>query len=264
MFDTTTQILLAVCFAVVLMTVLWFVQRRTGNAGIVDVAWAGTIGILGVFFAATSEGDPLRRALAGTMIGLWSLRLTVYLFRRVVGHPEEGRYVTLRRKWGERADARLFRFFQTQAAVAVVFALPVLVASHNAAPLSAVAGWLSLSIWCVGMLGLAVADRQLARFKADRGNRGTTCRGGCGGTRATRITSSSGFIGGPTCRWHGRFVRLGCPGGSHATAVLRSVRHRYPAHRSPIAGQPGRGLPSLPANHQSFHPVVPEKGARPH
>ncbi len=47
--------------------------------------------------------------------------------------------------------------------------------SRNAAPLSAIAGWLSLSIWCVGMIGLAVADRQLARFKADRGNRGRTC-----------------------------------------------------------------------------------------
>lgn len=175
MFDAIPQILLSICFAVVVMTVLWFVQRRTKNASIVDVAWAGTVGVLGVFFAATSDGDPLRRALAGTMIGLWSLRLTVYLFRRVVGYPEEGRYVTLRRNWGGRADVRLFRFFQTQAAAAVVFALPVLVASHNAAPLSVVAGWLSLSIWCVGILGLVMADRQLARFKADRCNRGITC-----------------------------------------------------------------------------------------
>ncbi len=113
MIATTTQIVLAFCFAVVLMTVLWFVQRRTKNAGIVDVAWAGTIGILGVFFAATSDGDDWRRVLAGTMIGLWSLRLTLYLFRRVVGHPEEGRYATLRRTWGANAEVRLFRYQRT-------------------------------------------------------------------------------------------------------------------------------------------------------
>jgi len=174
----TLQVSIALAFAVALMTLLWFVQRRTKNAGIVDVAWAGSTGALGVFFAITSGGDPLRRVLAGVMIGLWSLRLTAYLFRRVVGHPEEGRYAKMRRDWGEKADHRLFRFYQTQAAAALVFALPVLVASWNETALEPIAGGASVLIWLVGMTNLIVADRQLERFKADPANRGRTCRRG--------------------------------------------------------------------------------------
>ena len=106
------QIVIGLLLAVGLMSCFWLVQRRTKNAGIVDVAWSGTIGVLGVFFAVTAGGDLGRRWLAGALIGLWSLRLTTYLYRRVVGHPEEGRYATLRTNWGPQADRRLFRFFQ--------------------------------------------------------------------------------------------------------------------------------------------------------
>ena len=59
------QVLLGLLIVSALMTVLWLVQRRTGNAGIVDAGWAAGIGILGVFFAATSDGYLPRRVLVG-------------------------------------------------------------------------------------------------------------------------------------------------------------------------------------------------------
>ena len=66
------QILIGLLFVVGLMSLLWFVQRRTKNAGIVDVAWSGAIGVLGVFFAVTGAGDLTRRLLAGALLGVWS------------------------------------------------------------------------------------------------------------------------------------------------------------------------------------------------
>lgn len=179
MTDPTLQILIGLLAVVAMMAGLWLVQRKTGNAGIVDVGWSAGVGMLGVFFAITSDGDPLRRAVVGTMIALWSARLAVYLFlTRVWRQAEEGRYVELREKWGERAQRELFFFFQTQAAVAVLFALPVLVVAHRDAP--GLSGWdiAGIAVWLVGAGNTVLADWQLHRFKSDPSNRGRTCRAG--------------------------------------------------------------------------------------
>jgi len=174
-----TQVLVGLVAASALMAVLWLVQRRTGNAGIVDAGWAGGIGLLGAFFVATSNGYLPRRVLVATLIGVWSARLAIYLLvDRVLGCPEEGRYRTLRDKWGAAAQRRLFVFFQTQALAALFFALPVLVVAHH--PVARWTAWdlAGAVIWCASVVNTILADRQLARFKRRPESRGKTCREG--------------------------------------------------------------------------------------
>ena len=107
------QIVLGLLVVSAMMTVLWFVQRRTGNAGIVDAGWAASIGVLGVFYAATSSGFLPRRVLVAVLIGFWAARLAIYLLvDRVVGRGEDGRYRTLREQWGASAGRRLSSSFR--------------------------------------------------------------------------------------------------------------------------------------------------------
>ena len=79
--------------AAALQLVLWLVQQRTRNAGIVDVGWAGSFTlVLGLFaWRATS---PLEVWLPLALVGvLWSVRLTVHLVARGAARsPEEGRH----------------------------------------------------------------------------------------------------------------------------------------------------------------------------
>jgi steroid 5-alpha reductase family enzyme len=175
----TLQLLFGLLTAVAMMTLLWFIQRRTRNAGIVDTGWAAAIGILGVFYAATSDGYLPRRVLVAALVGSWSARLAIYLLGdRVLGRPEEGRYRTLRAKWGEVAERRLFFFFQNQALAALFFSLPVLIVAWH--PADRWTGW-DLSgaiVWCVSVGNTILADRQLARFKRRPDSRGKTCRDG--------------------------------------------------------------------------------------
>jgi steroid 5-alpha reductase family enzyme len=178
MLSTPTQLVTAFLLAMSVMLVLWFVQRGTGNAGIVDIGWAAVIGVLGVFFAATSTGYLPRRILAAVLIAIWSLRLSMHLFRRIVGEPEDGRYVALKQKWGPRWPRKMFRFYQIQALAAFAFAMPILLVSQNARSPLGIFDLLGVATGFVGVVGVTLADRQLDMFRSRAGNRGKTCRAG--------------------------------------------------------------------------------------
>ena len=172
-------ILTALVFASVLMLLLWLIQLRTGNAGIVDVAWSFATGLIGLWFAfAWHEGALLRNMLAGAMIGLWGARLGLHLLRRVLSEAEDGRYRAMRQSLGPRAQPVFFLFFQIQAAWALLFALPVLVAVSNPAPDLRLMDYLAVLVWLIAISGEVIADRQLRAFRADPANRGRVCASG--------------------------------------------------------------------------------------
>lgn len=159
------------------MAGLWLAQRRTGNAGIVDIAWSAGVGILAVWFSWGAPGLVGRRIIVALLAGIWALRLAVHLVRRLLREQEDGRYRKMRAKWGDKTQSYLFWFFQIQALWAVLFALPMWLAGRNAAPLS----WLDaagIAMWIVALTGEGVADQQLAAFKLNPENRGKVCRDG--------------------------------------------------------------------------------------
>lgn len=171
--------MLAVVWAVaaLLQTAGWWWQRRRRNAGIVDVLWATSVGLAAVVLAALGDGAPLPRVLLALLGGGWGLRLAWHLWRRVRGEAEDGRYAHLRTLWGDD-DRKWLAFFQAQALLAVLFALPFLAVARN--PVAGVSGWLlaGIAVWLLSVAGEALADAQLARFRADPGNHGHTCRAG--------------------------------------------------------------------------------------
>ncbi|MDF1836309.1 MAG: DUF1295 domain-containing protein [Planctomycetota bacterium] len=160
------------------MFALWWRQTRTLNAGWVDVAWTLGLGAMGVVFVFNGSGWGPRRWLVAGAIGFWSIRLGTHLWRRVASEREDGRYASLRRSWGRKADANLFWFFQIQAALALVLALPMLVLGR-----AQLEGWrmvdgIAVLLWIVSMVGEAVADRQLKAWRRSPNGRGRTCRSG--------------------------------------------------------------------------------------
>jgi steroid 5-alpha reductase family enzyme len=163
--------------AAVTMAGLWLAQRSRGNAAIVDVGWTMATTLLGMAFALSVEGDSTRRLLVAGCAFLWGARLTGHLWRRVRGEPEDGRYQAMRSRWGSATQRNLFLFFQIQALWAVLFAAPILAAAANPRPFAAL-DVLGVAVWLVSVGGEAIADRQLAGFKADPRNSGRVCRTG--------------------------------------------------------------------------------------
>lgn len=160
----------------VVFTLLWARQLKTKNATSVDAAWALGVGVQTVFLAWISEGTPSRRLLVSLLVGVWSLRLAGYLWwHRVRTGIEDGRYLRFRQKY---SPGVFWLLYMVQAFL--VFLLPF--SFWGAFQRSTLfPGWgdgVALVLWAGALLGESLADRQLARFRANPENRGKTCRNG--------------------------------------------------------------------------------------
>ena len=162
-----------------MMLVLWAVHLLIRNAAIVDVGWALGLALLALWYASAGPGYSARKWAIAAMAAFWGLRLAAYLlFARVAGHPEEGRYVQLRKEWKKQLPLRFLFFFEFQALLDVVLSLPFLIAClDQRAPLGGVEK-IAAGIWLLAILGEALADWQLDAFKKNPANRGKTCQAG--------------------------------------------------------------------------------------
>ena len=169
-------LLLVWLLAMAMMTLGWRWQRRRVNAGIVDVLWSAGLGGAAVLLAILGNGAFAPRLLLALLGGAWGLRLAWHLWRRVHGEAEDGRYQALRERWHGN-QRKFFAFFQFQATLIALFALPFVAVATNPHPrwIALIAG---IAVWLIAVMGESSADAQLARFRVDVTNHGRTCRAG--------------------------------------------------------------------------------------
>jgi steroid 5-alpha reductase family enzyme len=162
-----------------LIFVLWLLHLPRRNASIMDVGWASGLVLIAVLYALEGHGNRTRVALLTAMGGIWGLRLALHLFfTRVWGHPEEGRYVELRRQWGPRASLNFLLFFEAQAVLCGIVSLPFAIVAHDPEPGLPWPEYTGAALWVVALLGEVVADSQLAAFKRDPMSQGHVCQAG--------------------------------------------------------------------------------------
>ena len=159
------------------MALVWWMQMRTRNAGFVDVAWAVLLAVAALYYGVVAEGAFVPRLLVALLAASWGFRLALHLLHRVLNEPEDGRYAHLRVHWGGH-QGKFFAFFQAQALAVTLFSVPFLVAASNRTETLGFWGMLGIAIWITSLVGESIADLQLARFRANPKNRGSTCRDG--------------------------------------------------------------------------------------
>ncbi|MCP9469724.1 MAG: DUF1295 domain-containing protein [Nitrospira sp.] len=163
----------------VVMVILWFVQRRIKNAAVAEVGFClGLVSVVAGYTVQTISGIE-RTLLVLMLVVLYAGRLGHYiLVNRVIGKEEDSRYRRLRKSWGSSEPFNMFLYFQMQAVAVAVFSLPFLVVLWNPRPPTSMVELIGLLIWGIAVAGEARADRQLAQFRADPRNEGRVCRDG--------------------------------------------------------------------------------------
>lgn len=163
------------------MVLAWAAAERSGKSGWVDAIWSFAVGGAGTAAALVplpaSGATTTRQWLVAALVVLWSLRLGTHIVARTRGGGDDPRYAQLRAEWGGDAARRMFWFLQAQAAAALPLVISILVAARRPGDLG-IADMLGLLVLLAAIGGEALADHQLAQFRADPANKGKVCTAG--------------------------------------------------------------------------------------
>jgi steroid 5-alpha reductase family enzyme len=143
-----------------------------------------------------------------SLVVIWGLRLSIYIFIRNWGKPEDWRYAKWREDWGDFFYIRSFlQVFLLQGVFMIMIGSPVIFAAKETivdfTSYGAVQdGVLSVGIliWLTGFYFQAVGDYQLYRFKNEIANKGKVMRYG-----VWRYTRHPNYFG-ESSMWWGIFL----------------------------------------------------------
>ncbi|GDX34689.1 hypothetical protein LBMAG16_15200 [Actinomycetes bacterium] len=168
------------------------------DASIVDIAWGSGFVLVAWVSYWLSDGNSTRSLLLLVLTTIWGARLAFYLAKRNLGHGEDFRYQSMRRKHGDRFPiVSLYTVFALQGVLMWIVSLPVQLGQVRLDPSFGLLGVLGVLVWCVGMFFEAVGDAQLARFKRNPNNKGQVMD-----TGLWRYTRHPNYFG-DSCVWWG-------------------------------------------------------------
>jgi steroid 5-alpha reductase family enzyme len=155
-----------------LALVAWIVATGRRNAGLVDIFWSLFFLAAALVYLAYASERGERALIVVALVAAWALRLSGYLALRNWNAPEDHRYRAIRaRNEPGFAWKSLYLVFLLQAVLAWLVAAPLagaIAPGPALGPIDAAGAVLA----AFGLGFEAIADAQLARFKADPAHRG--------------------------------------------------------------------------------------------
>jgi steroid 5-alpha reductase family enzyme len=166
-----SAMLIAATTIAVVMVATWIISLVIKNASIVDIVWGAGFAVTSWVLALTVDGNSGRQILLAVMVGLWGMRLALYLAKRNIGHGEDWRYKAMRKKKGKNFGIiSLVTVFGLQGVLMWTVSLPVILGNADDSPGVGPIAVMGIMLWAVGLMFEAVGDYQLARFKKDPAN----------------------------------------------------------------------------------------------
>jgi len=213
-----------------LLTLLWAISVAVKDASLIDIFWGfGFLVVAAVCLYLTDVKTPYLILLAAMPI-IWGIRLTLYLGKRNLGHGEDKRYVSMRRRAEKKGMSEmawrirtLFTVYFGQGVLIMIVSAPIWVAMGvakyqygeivdlallhgNASPLSFIKpiAILGAVLWLIGFLFEAIGDWQLSRFlKKNKGYDGPKENKPVLDTGLWKYTRHPNYFGN-ACMWWGK------------------------------------------------------------
>jgi steroid 5-alpha reductase family enzyme len=190
-----------------LALIAWAVATLRRNVGLVDIFWSLFFLIAAAVYAAAMSALETRGLLVLVLVAVWAVRLSGYLAARNWNAPEDHRYRAMRvRNDPGFAWKSLYLVFGLQALLAWLISAPLAAAIGTSHPIGAL-DVIGAALVVFGIGFEALADAQLARFKAQPANAGHVMDRGL-----WRFSRHPNYFG-ECCVWWGLYAIAFAAGG---------------------------------------------------
>ena len=160
---------------VAFFSLFWILSVLLKNAGIVDIFWGLGFVLVATFYFVVTPDISTRKFITMALVVLWGLRLSIHIFLRNLGKPEDYRYREFRKNYGEKRYwwFSYFQVFLLQGFLVWLISAPLLAVNYFAVenPFG-ITDVFGILIWLVGFTFETGGDWQLTRFKAIPANKG--------------------------------------------------------------------------------------------
>ncbi len=160
--------MLTIIIAPQILTHLFFIwAQKIKNWAVIDTAWSLGFIVTVITSMITYKNYSLSSMIVALLVSIWALRLSVFLFKRNHGKPEDWRYTQFREEWKPNENIHGYlKVFVFQGILMFVVTLPQIffIKSGNTLKLGALE-CIGLGLWLFGMIFEVLADNQLENFK---------------------------------------------------------------------------------------------------
>ena len=179
MFDIFVQTFI---FTGLIILVLWITSILIKDVSIIDTAFAPIILLITLFSVYLSNSSLLIKFTIFSVIFIWSIRLTLLMLQRKIGHGEDPRYTKLREWKDPGLDFNFFalkQVFLLQGIVIWCVTLPIQFSlTFSIENYFSFFNYLGLLFMIVGFLWEVIGDNQLNNFKKDINNKNKFLKNG--------------------------------------------------------------------------------------
>ncbi len=192
-----------------LMSLVYIVSRLFKRTDVVDMAWGLAFIVAAVSSFLVSGSGPeigwnIQTVTSGLVL-IWGLRLAYHIGKRLLSHPEDKRYVDLRRSWkGNEAVNSYARIFFVQAVLATLVSTAVIHINFAQQQTIGVLAYIGIAAWLIGFFFEAVGDAQLKKHLANKANKGKLMTSGL-----WKYTRHPNYFGEATMWWGVFIISLG-------------------------------------------------------
>lgn len=155
----------AIIVVVCLMHVLFVYAWAKKDNSIIDPWWGIGFALIALVTLVASGLYLPRHLLITVMTLMWATRISVHLYMRNRGKPEDPRYAKWREQWGDTVVWRSYlQVFMLQGLFMLIIALPIIVVN---ASMQQGLTWLDFTgfmVWLLGICMEALADYQLKEY----------------------------------------------------------------------------------------------------